>query len=144
MQSKRSQCKLYIPKATKVTITLTIFFLYSHYSNLWKHISAHCLLCSYQFFYFFLLDKPNIVNKVPDENNYFLCLNPVSSWYLNCGVHIILRIHLAHMQQVLLSQWSTYISLYLSIYLTTHLSINLPYFSYKSITYIYLLHNITP
>ncbi len=54
-----------------------------------EYISAHCLLRSNQLFDFFLLDKLNMVNDVPDmvndvpENDNF-CLNPVSSW--PCGL----------------------------------------------------------
>jgi hypothetical protein len=47
-----------------------------------EYISAHCLLCSKQLFDFFLLDKSNMVNDVPENDNF--CLNPVSSW--RCGL----------------------------------------------------------
>jgi hypothetical protein len=44
-----------------------------------EHISAHCLLCSNQLFDFFLLQKSNMVNDVP-ENDCYVWLNPVSCW----------------------------------------------------------------
>jgi hypothetical protein len=47
------------------------------------YISAHCLLCSIQLFDFFLLDKSNMVNDVPENDNF--CLN-----YCVCNVAIAL------------------------------------------------------
>jgi hypothetical protein len=54
-------------------------------ANQCTSMRPHYFLCSNQLLDFFLLDKSNMVNEVPEsKSDDFVCLNPVSSW--RCGL----------------------------------------------------------